>query len=74
MIINLLEENVKNNEVLNMQNLKYFNEYGGFSLNGKEYIIKINKNNRLPNVWSHIIANERFGSLVTDSYRRLYME
>ncbi|MDO5557212.1 MAG: glucoamylase family protein [Clostridia bacterium] len=47
--------------------LKYFNSYGGFREDGKEYKIRVNKENRLPTVWSHIIANERFGSLVTES-------
>ena len=45
---------------------KYFNEYGAFSPDGKEYLIKVNKNSRLPTVWSHIIANEKFGTLVTE--------
>ena len=49
------------------EKLKYYNEYGGFSENGREYLIKINKNNRLPSVWSHIMANEKFGTLVTES-------
>lgn len=52
---------------LDEENLKYYNEYGGFSEDGKEYIIKVNKNKRLPTVWSHIIANEKFGTLVTES-------
>ena len=31
-------------------NLKYFNEYGGFSEDGKEYHIRVNKDRRLPTV------------------------
>jgi cellobiose phosphorylase len=58
-------ENIK--QQLNVNNLKYFNEYGGFSEDGKEYRIKQDKNNRLPTVWSHIIANENFGTLVTNN-------
>ncbi|HBC84463.1 MAG TPA: hypothetical protein DCZ30_03260 [Clostridiales bacterium] len=57
----------KETELINMQELKYYNEYGGFSADGKEYLIKVNKENRLPNVWSHVIANPRFGTLVTES-------
>ncbi|MCI8655683.1 MAG: hypothetical protein HFJ48_07495 [Clostridia bacterium] len=49
------------------KNLKYYNEYGGFSQDGKEYIIKINKDNRLPAVWSNILANENFGTIVTEN-------
>ena len=32
-------------------NLKYYNKYGAFSNNGKEYIIKTNKDINLPSVW-----------------------
>ncbi len=49
------------------ENLKYANEYGGFSDDGKEYQIKINTENRLPTVWSHIIANEKFGTVLTEN-------
>jgi len=51
----------------NLENLKYFNEYGAFSADGKEYLICFNKNNRLPTVWSNILANEKFGTVVTES-------
>lgn len=51
----------------NHEVLKYYNEYGGFSEDGKEYLVKVNKGNRLPTVWSHIMANERFGTLVTEN-------
>ena len=49
------------------EKLKYFNEYGGFSSNGKEYLIKINKESKLPTVWSNILANENFGTLITEN-------
>ena len=61
------DEQDKERENINMQELKYYNEYGGFSADGKEYLIKVNKENRLPNVWSHVIANPKFGTLVTES-------
>ncbi len=51
----------------NKEKLKYYNEYGGFSEDGKEYLIRINKNNRLPTVWSNIMGNEKFGTLVTEN-------
>ena len=49
------------------ENLKYYNEYGAFSADGKEYLIKVDTQNRLPTVWSHIMANEHFGTLVTEN-------
>ena len=52
---------------IDTEKLKYYNEYGGFSEDGKEYIMKINRDNRLPTTWSNICANEKFGTLVTES-------
>lgn len=49
-----------------LDNLKYYNNYGAFSKDGKEYIIRVNNNHKLPTTWSHIIANEKFGSVITE--------
>ena len=46
--------------------LKYLNDYGGFSEDGKEYTIRVNKDEKLPTVWSHILTNKQFGTLVTE--------
>ena len=51
----------------NNQKLKYYNEYGAFSEDGKEYFIKVDKENRLPTVWSHIMANKKFGTVITEN-------
>ena len=65
----IIEEETKDDIDLlkNIEEKKYFNEYGAFSEDGKEYIITINKNKRLPTVWSHIMANDKFGTLVTEN-------
>ena len=61
-------ENTENIDILqNTEKLQYYNEYGAFSPDGKEYLIKTSKENRLPTVWSHIMANEKFGTLVTEN-------
>ena len=49
------------------ENLKYANEYGGFSEEGKEYQMKMHAENRLPTVWSHIMANEKWGTVLTEN-------
>ncbi len=54
-------------EKLDDEHLKYYNEYGGFSEDGKEYKIRVNKDEKLPTVWSHIIANENFGTVITEN-------
>ena len=64
----LVEENNDDIDILsNKENFKYYNEYGGFSEDGKQYLIKVTKQNRLPTVWSHIMANEKFGTVVTEN-------
>lgn len=49
------------------EELKYYNDYGGFSEDGTEYKIKVSKEVKLPTVWSHVLANKNFGSVVTES-------
>lgn len=50
-----------------METLKFYNGYGGFKDDGKSYFIKVNKKNRLPNVWSNILTNGSFGTVVTEN-------
>ncbi|MBR2787496.1 MAG: hypothetical protein IKD76_08545 [Clostridia bacterium] len=60
-----VEENRKDNQLLN-NNLQFYNDYGGFSPDGKEYLIRVNKEENVPMPWSHIMANKNFGTLVTE--------
>ena len=64
----LLDDNSNEIDMLEVtENLKYYNEYGAFSQDGKEYWIKINKENQTPTTWSHILANQKFGTIVTEA-------
>ncbi len=47
--------------------LKFYNGYGGYSLDGKEYHIAVNRKNKTPAPWSHILANKFFGTLLTEN-------
>ena len=47
-----------------IKELKYYNNYGGFINNGKEYKI-INKNTPTP--WTNVIANKNFGTVITNN-------
>ena len=38
-----------------------------FQTIGEEYIIRVNKDHITPSVWSHIMANNKIGTLVTES-------
>jgi len=45
--------------------LKFKNGYGGFEESGKEYVICVDEN--VPSVWSNVLANENFGTIVTQN-------
>ncbi|MCX7841464.1 MAG: glycosyl transferase [Clostridia bacterium] len=47
--------------------LHYFNELGGFTKDGREYVIKLDKGLNTPVPWSNVVANPHFGFLVTES-------
>ena len=64
---NFIEVNEEKENFMEEASLKYFNEYGGFSKDGKEYLICVNKTRKLPTVWSHILANKTFGTLTTEN-------
>jgi cyclic beta-1,2-glucan synthetase len=55
----------KKNNLINMEQLKYYNEYGGFTDDGKEYVIKITKDIKPEVAWSNVLTNPNFGSVVT---------
>ena len=46
------------------EDLEFFNGYGGFTKDGKEYVIT---NPDTPTPWSNIIANKKFGTIVTNN-------
>jgi cyclic beta-1,2-glucan synthetase len=49
------------------EELEYYNGYGGFSKDGREYVILVRPNNQTPLPWSNVIANKHFGFLITES-------
>lgn len=47
--------------------LKFFNGIGGFSEDGREYVILLGNGRRTPLPWSNIISNRDFGFIITES-------
>lgn len=47
--------------------LCHFNGYGGFSQDGREYQIVLRENALTPAPWSNILANSRFGSVISEA-------
>ena len=44
---------------------EFFNKIGGFVAEGREYAILLQDDNRPPAPWVNVIANEKFGFLVS---------
>ena len=69
----LLEVNPQNPEEIILENvllptdLKYFNGTGGFTPDGKEYKILIDKETTTPAPWVNVIANPTVGTVVSES-------
>ncbi|MBH2998317.1 cyclic beta 1-2 glucan synthetase [Serratia marcescens] len=47
--------------------LRHFNGYGGFSHDGREYQIVLRENESTPAPWANVLANARFGSVISDA-------
>lgn len=57
----------RKNLPIEQKQLINFNGYGGFDKKAGEYVIYIRNGKKTPLPWSNIIANEQFGTLVTES-------
>ena len=49
------------------EDLKFFNGYGGFTEDGKEYVITTTPQKSTPAPWINVIANANFGSVISES-------
>jgi cyclic beta-1,2-glucan synthetase len=49
------------------KNLIFFNGLGGFSQDGKEYIIITDQKNKTEAPWVNVIANPKFGTVISES-------
>ena len=47
--------------------LPYFNSLGGFSADGREYVIYLGPDTNTPAPWVNVIANPQFGTLVSET-------
>jgi cyclic beta-1,2-glucan synthetase len=58
----------KHPDVLNPpRDLKFYNGFGGFTTNGREYVIVLEDGLRTPTPWVNVIANPSFGFLASES-------
>ena len=50
-----------------VEDLQFYNGIGGFSSDGREYVINCRDGNHTPLPWINVIANKNFGTLATES-------
>ena len=60
----IIEEHSKEHR---LNDLEFYNEFGGFDKDGKEYKFSFDKENKIPVVWANVLANKFFGSVVTEN-------
>lgn len=49
------------------RDLAFYNGYGGFSRDGREYVTLLRPRQNTPTPWVNVIANSRFGTVVSES-------
>lgn len=54
-------------EVTPRNDLQFFNGHGGFSSDGKEYVITTTAAKKTPAPWINVLANPGFGSIISES-------
>lgn len=54
-------------EVEQRHDLQFFNGLGGFTPDGKEYVITTTPDHKTPAPWINVLANPHFGSIVSES-------
>lgn len=47
--------------------LPYFNGYGGFTPDGREYVIYLGPNTHTPAPWINVLSNPQFGTIVSET-------
>ena len=55
------------NDGLTHRDLIYANGIGGFTPDGREYVISVTPSQRTPAPWANVLANSQFGTVVTES-------
>jgi len=59
--------NSQSDEVLPRQDLIFYNGLGGFTSDGREYVITTSKDRITPSPWVNVLANRQFGTLISEN-------
>ena len=59
--------NPQSDEVLPRQDLIFYNGIGGFTPDGREYVITTSKDRITPAPWVNVLANQGFGTVISEN-------
>ena len=59
--------NPQSDEVLPRQDLIFYNGIGGFTPDGREYVITTSKDRLTPAPWVNVLANQGFGTVISEN-------
>jgi cyclic beta-1,2-glucan synthetase len=59
--------NQQPDEILPRHDLIFYNGTGGFTADGREYVITTSKERKTPAPWVNILANQKFGSVISEN-------
>jgi cyclic beta-1,2-glucan synthetase len=59
--------NPQSDVVLPRQDLIFYNGLGGFTQDGREYVITTSKDSLTPAPWVNVLANPRFGTVISEN-------
>ena len=57
----------QSDEVLPRKDLKFYNGIGGFTSDGREYVITTSKGKITPAPWVNVLANQQFGTVISEN-------
>jgi cellobiose phosphorylase len=57
--------NSQSDEIFPRRDLIFYNGIGGFTPDGREYVITISKDNITPAPWVNVLANKEFGTVIS---------
>jgi cellobiose phosphorylase len=60
-----IEKGITEPENFRQSNLHFFNGWGGFTRDGREYIIQIKPRKPTPMPWVNVVANRQFGTVIS---------
>jgi len=67
LVVSRHERVLQSLDYFRQDNLLFFNGWGGFTRDGREYVIQTRQSNPTPMPWVNVVANKQFGTVISQS-------